>query len=354
MSPLLLSMLLQVQAANPAWGELPDLCPQNPSPFRESLNRADGIVISRFKLELPGRDIKEFELARDLELLMHVGYLDEEHYPTAKMQLIDPHTVMGFGPEEYSIAVYLQPRAQATEESHLNEENKERLFFLKKKKGEWQPTSWRRNGIPIDRIAKEEHLMAICYWQNYSLPMSKMELRAFQIRWLLAMAKNPSTRGYAAFELNPLRCNRKSHDSNEICITARSLDAGELEQLFQILEDCETPTSADFQLYDSLRDHDDPRLCHFLTDFLARIGSIEYASQWSHFFCVSQQSSQGDKWFGDLIYEVITRSRNPMAMQYFQANWRGSLGNWEFSNIEISQLEAAEKLVAIIRDGQGC
>jgi hypothetical protein len=202
-------------------------------------------------------------------------------------------------------------------------------------KGEWIEEEWETGVVQL-----------LDQWHRVQELTDPEKFQEQAMEWLIAMAQNPATRGQAAAELHPMRCHNKEHHSDVLCLTIQSASPSQKDRLIQILDDGEDVSEGDLLLYETLRDSTDPRLGQFLLNYLERWETIPALEAYGWRF----PEAAAEIW----IYDMVTRSQNKDALEYFRDNWKGSISEWRYVGNEVSQFEALQELIRMIRLSQEC
>ncbi len=233
------------------------------------------------------------------------------------------------------------------------------LSFLKKTSLGWVGIDPAPNGLRLD-VAREKAMRAVVQkWEPLRKGKDRFATRELFSEWIMELARHPYTRPFAVRELDPFGCRQRDHRPWEICFSALDLTMEQKDELFELLLNCDEPGFDEIQLYEALRDSNDPRLIDFLVNAIA-------AGQWRADLPIQpraelsirlhrpRNSHIGTTWLGELVYDAVTRSHNKAAWDYFRVNWKGRLGDWSFIGTGQSHKEAVNRIVVLIRREREC
>jgi hypothetical protein len=337
------------------WPEFPRLCESRPSWLRAALSNAEVIFLSPIAIRLPkGREVSPLKF-RELSFPWwgSAGYISGLEMIPDAIDLLSPQPLRGSVPENLQLPLAVSPSRKDWDPASADWLRQPHLFFLWPDGDGWRSSKIAPNGIPMNVVDQAAYTEAIQSWESlialeqgiditFAPPWTPAKhaetVKAAMADWLMTLARNPTTRGYAGDELYPLRCHRTQHETGDVCVTVQDLTASQVDELIQILADCETPGPKEFKLYEALRDSSDDRLVEFLVQY---ISSIHLESK-----------DQGV--LGDLAYDVITRAANEEAMTLFRQCWTGGIGSLKFGSRIHLPHTAMEQIVSLIRSQLEC
>jgi len=335
------------------WLEFPSLCERRPSWLRSVLSNAEVIFVSPIAIRFP-KDREVFPCQfEEPPGIWWARPTTEPELLSNSIDLLNPQTLRGALPPNLEIPLAVNShssRQSATREGWLKQPH---LFFLWPDGDGWRSSKVAPNGIPVNAIEQAAYVDAIKSWESLTAleqgsdmsfaapwtPAKHAELvRVAMGEWLVKLARNPTTRGYAADELYPLRCHRTQHEAVEVCVTVQDLTPDQVDELIQILADCETPGARELKLYEALRDSSDHRLVDFLLQYLSSI-NLE---------------TKDPGVLGALAYDLITRAANEEAMTVFRECWSGGIGSWKFESRIYLPDTAVKRILSLIRSQLEC